>query len=643
MIEAKFKQGIIVITLMIFFINALSLGQEEQKEKEKKLHKINLGEIIVTAKKETISETAMVNEVITEDMEASNAQTLADAVKLLPGIEISVGSKNEHRPYLRGFDSKRITILLDGMPIYEPYYHSLDINQLTVDSIEKIKVVRGGSSVLYGPDSMGGVINIITTRAEKKYSTHWSSFYSNFRTHHHQISQSLSGENIGLFFSSSYAHSPGFRLSTSFKPGINEDGGKRENSDYRRLNLFGKLSFYPKENQTYSLSMGYYTSEFGIPAHAYLSRAKFRRFKDWKKYYMDANGQVDFKPGIALKFKLFYHLYNNIMQDFFDNTYQNVRWQSEYNNYTFGGLAHLFVDMRDNHRLRLGLNLRRDAVKIQDDIGFSWNKYQENVYSIAVEDEFALRKRLFFVAGASIDFLGKQGGRAYSLNPSLGFNYYLNPSLNIHGTVSHKSRFPSLIELYSSISGNPGLEAEHAIIGEIGASWSIQRRHSFELAFFWNDVWNLIERRRLDWGWGIYQNIEKARMRGLEVLTNICFSHSISLSANYTYLDAVNMSKEQPLEYRPQHRFNFDARLLFPSYLNLIFQSSWAVNSYYFSDDKQIKIPSYMVCNLKIERNIFSLLKIFLAIENLFDVDYYKEEGFHWRGRTLMLGFSLRS
>lgn len=625
-------------------MSSLSSGQEEKEKKDKEIHKINLEEIIVTAKKDTISETAMVNEVSAEDIEAANAQTLADAVKSLPGIDITVGSKNEHRPYLRGFDNKRITILLDGMPIYEPYNHSIDTEQLSVDSIEKIKVVRGGSSVLYGPDSMGGVINIITTKAKEKYRFKWSSFYSNYRTHHHQIAQSISGEHGGLYISSSYARSTGFRLSSSFKPGINEDGGKRENSNYSRLNLFGKLSWTPKEEQTYSLAMGYYSSEYGIPAHTDMSIAKFRRFIDWGKYYFDANGQINTGARISLKFKLFYHRYNNIMQDFADNTYQTVRWESEYDNYSIGGIAHAFVDLADSHHMRIGFNLRRDAVSIQDDIELPWKRYHQNVSSIAVEDEFPLRKKLFLVAGTSVDFLTKKGAQesAYSLNPMLGFNYYVNPSMNIHGTISHKSRFPSLRELYSATSGNPQLKAEEAIIWEAGISWSIQNHHNIELAFFWNRVWNLIDRRYLEWGWGVYENIEKARMRGLEIFGNFFLSSSISLSANYTFLDAVNLSKAQPLEYRPKHKLNFDVRLLFPEYLNIIFQSSSAAESYHFYEDGKLKVPSYTVNNLRFEREIMQHLKTFFFIENLFDVSYYKEEGFPWRGRTLMLGFILR-
>jgi len=253
-------------------------------------------------------------------------------------------------------------------------------------------------------------------------------------------------------------------------------------------------------------------------------------------------------------------------------------------------------------------------------------------------------KKLFLVAGASIDFLTKaqEKSSAYSINPLLGFNYFLNPSVNIHGTVSQKSRFPSMSELYSTQSGNPELKAERAIINEIGISWLIQNRHNIELAFFWNYVWNLIDRRYLDWDWRMYENIEEAQMRGLEIFGSFSFSSAISLSANYTFLDAVNISKAEPLEYRPKHKFNADFRFLFPDYINILFQASSAAKSYYFYKDEMFKIPSYTVNNLRIERKIIQSLKVFLFIENLFDVNYYKEDGFPWKGRTLMFGLSLR-
>lgn len=642
----RLKKCVLLIPFLIILVISLSFAQEAKKKEQKKeteIYKVDLGEIIVTAKKDTISETAMVNEVTTKDIEILNAQNVAEAVQSLPGIDITVGSKNEHRPYLRGFDNKRITILLDGMPIYEPFYRSLDVAQLSVDSIEKIKVVRGGSSVLYGPDNMGGVINIITTKARDKNTFKWTSYYSNNRTHHHQISQSLIGEELGLFLSGFYASSDGFSLATSFEPGANEDGDVREKSDYKRLNLFGKISWNPNENQTYSFSLGYYDSEYGIPPHVYQSRAKFRYFKDWKKYYLDTTGQINTESRASLKFKIFYHHYNNILQDFSDNTYSRVRWISEYDNYSVGGITHAFIDLPDNHSMRMGLNLRRDSVRIQDNIGLPWDNYHQNVSSIAVEDEFRIGSKLFLVAGTSIDFLSKSADQnsTHSLNPLVGFNYFMNSSLNFHGTISQKSRFPSMRELYSTTSGNPELKSEEAIISEIGMSLLINNRHNLEFAFFWNRVRNLIDRRYLEWGWGVYDNIEDARMMGLEIFGNFSLSSAITLSANYTFLDAKNLSKDGPLEYRPKHKFNVDLRLFCPEYVNVLFQSSTATQSYYFYNDDKFEVPSYTINNLRIERELFKSLCVFLFIENLFDVDYYKENGFPWRGRTLMLGITL--
>jgi iron complex outermembrane receptor protein len=645
-----FKKFIATILLLLLCLATLSFTQEAKEEKktegEKKeeLHKIDLGEIIVTAKKDTITETAMVNEVTKEDIEVLNAQNLAEAVDVLPGIDVTVGSKNEHRAYLRGFDNQRITILLDGMPIYEPYYRSLDIAQLTTDPIEKIKVVRGGSSVLYGPDSMGGVINIITAKAKDISSFSWKSYYSNNSTHHHNLSLGLAGDKIGAFLSGFYANSDGFRLAGSFEPENNEDGGLRENSDYKRFNIFGKFSWYHHDNQTYSISLGYYDAEYGIPPHTYTSRAKYRYFKDWKKYHIDATGQIEATSQSSLKFKIFYHHYNNILQDFSNITFQRLRWESTYDNYSVGGIAYAFIDLTESHFMRLGLNIRRDIVNVQDDIGLPWDKFRQNVSSLAIEDEFPIGQKFFLVAGTSLDFITKTEGHSStkSINPLIGFNYYLNPSVNIHGTISQKSRFPSLRELYSTSSGNPELEAEKAIISEMGISWSIQNHHNLKFAFFWNKVRNLIDRRYFDWGWGVYENIEDARMLGMEIFGNFSLTPSIRLSTNYTFLDAINLSKDEPLEYRPKHKFYADLRFYYPEYLNVVFQCSSAAQSYYFVNDDKYEVPSYTVNNLRVERQLADYLKIFLFIENLFDVDYYKEDGFPWRGRTFMIGINIR-
>jgi outer membrane cobalamin receptor len=162
---------IIAVPLVMFFlyissIPILAAPQEKQKEKEKEKQKqqIITEEIVVEAqlpKELPISTTSSIK---TEKIESLAPRNLSEVMSYTSGTFVSSGSKNEFRIKIRGFESQRIVLLYDGIPVYEPFFNSFDLKTITADEISNIKVVKGASSVLYGPNAMGGVVNVITKR-----------------------------------------------------------------------------------------------------------------------------------------------------------------------------------------------------------------------------------------------------------------------------------------------------------------------------------------------------------------------------------------------------------------------------------------------------------------------------------------------
>ncbi|MBI5244886.1 MAG: TonB-dependent receptor plug domain-containing protein [Elusimicrobia bacterium] len=102
-----------------------------------------------------------------ESFELREVRDVADALRDVPGASFSVGARNEKQLYLRGFEPRQVAVLYDGIPIYVPYDGYVDLGKLPVANVSGIEVLDGADSVLYGPNSMGGALNIVVREWRK--------------------------------------------------------------------------------------------------------------------------------------------------------------------------------------------------------------------------------------------------------------------------------------------------------------------------------------------------------------------------------------------------------------------------------------------------------------------------------------------
>ena len=180
------KGGFILIGIcfiaLIFF--GVTWAEEAAKSESKKDYQVfDLGEIFVTSEKPpAVQSMAITNEVSAEDIKATNSHTVAEALAYVPGIRVSTGRKNEPMIQIHGMDQTKILVLIDGVPYYETKYGKLDLNEIPVDNVAKIEVTKGAASVLYGPNALMGVVNIITKKPTEKPSAEaisgvWTPWY----------------------------------------------------------------------------------------------------------------------------------------------------------------------------------------------------------------------------------------------------------------------------------------------------------------------------------------------------------------------------------------------------------------------------------------------------------------------------------
>ena len=105
-----------------------------------------------------------ITEITAEEIEATHSRTIAEALSHAPGITVTTGRKGAPTVNIHGINQNKTLVLIDGVPYYETTYGSLNLDSIPTDNVAKIEIQKGVSSVLYGPNALAGVINIITKK-----------------------------------------------------------------------------------------------------------------------------------------------------------------------------------------------------------------------------------------------------------------------------------------------------------------------------------------------------------------------------------------------------------------------------------------------------------------------------------------------
>jgi len=161
----KISFNLLIVAILLF--PSLGYSQKYQEKQEKKLKKDQkkiTEEILVLAEEPKGLPVSTVTKLGATQIEQIKPLDLSEAIRYAPGVVVSSGDKSVYTLKLRGMDAKRIALLIDGIPVYEPYYSTFDLKTISTGGIDSLQITKGPSSVLYGPNTLGGIVNVITKR-----------------------------------------------------------------------------------------------------------------------------------------------------------------------------------------------------------------------------------------------------------------------------------------------------------------------------------------------------------------------------------------------------------------------------------------------------------------------------------------------
>jgi iron complex outermembrane receptor protein len=627
-----------------------------------------LGEITVTASREQIGavgdQTSSV--VKQEEMKKFNRDNVGDALNLLSGVTVTnSGMRNEKMIYVRGYDARQAPLFIDGIPVYVPYDGYVDMNRFTTADLGAIQVSKGFSSVAYGPNTLGGAINLISRKPKAVLE---GDVRAGAASGNEKQAQVNLGSNQSIWYmqtGASYLKSDGYPLSSSFAPTATEDGGLRDNS-YRKDHKFSfKVGLTPNGTDEYALSYYKQHGEKGQPP----STGAFARYWKWpywdkKSLYFVSNTALG--DAENLKLRLYRDKFDNALDIYTNATYSTianpVADRSSYDDSTYGGSVELASKRISRQDIKFVTHYKSDKHIARDGASTITEQFRDTLTSYAVEDNIALGDATLLSLGLTRHTLRPQEvykpGSPFTLpdaksatDAQAGLFHDLDASSRLYVTVADKSRLPTLKDRYSARFStyieNTGLRPESSLNYEIGYQGAPAQESKLEAALFYSDISDKIQT--------VYQpgsttcsttslcqmqNVGKVRSSGIELGLNGMLTSALQLGGNYTLTALKNVSDPTAkVTGVPRHKATAHATYksgeLFEVVSFVEYDSSrWVSNT--------VELSGFTTLNLKGVYHFTRELSAEVGINNATDRNYSLNDGYPNPGRTWFANAALQ-
>jgi len=590
----------------------------------------DLGKIVITATRVPLllkDAPGSVSIITEEEIKSSQAENVGELLEKVAGVEVkSYGLNGMSTLSFRGSSAHQVLVMIDGRPINLASTGSVDLSGYSLDDVERIEVVRGPFSALYGAGALGGVVNIITKNPPQIATTQAGLSFGNFKLSSYTFSHSSRWRKIGYLFTGREAHSD----------------GDRENSWKNSRYFSGKIA-YPSSFASFVLSGGYSQEKKGVPGSLdfptlQASQEDERNWIDLSWSWMRKNSNFSLK-GFLTQDKTIYEnpeAWGGAQRDTTKNKTLGINFQHN-------------IIFSPKHNFIWGADWKEDEVDVRTIDGTSriGGKKKVNCGALYLQDEVKFSPDLALFLGTRYDNHSVYGSR---ISPRLSFIYHLRESTSLRASWGQAFRSPSVNDLYwqedwgwgMGLFGNPDLKPEVSSGYEVGVERIFTSRILGRVTFFSSEVDDLINWVETEaWRWEA-QNVDKASVKGLEGEVKLKPSEKLSLSLNYTYLEAKDEKefKGNFLPYRPQNKFFWSLDYRMWSNLQLHLEGE-LVGERYTNRENTEKLPSYTLLGARITFNLGKKAKVFLKGDNLLDEEYEDMKGYPMPGTTFKGGVEI--
>lgn len=645
--------------ILVLCVSATPCPAEDTHQQ---LGEYTLGEIVVSEKHLGVEAVGTNRTVTAQDIETSGADTLEEALRLLPGLSLKTGGAGTPRIDIRGLRSRHILLLIDGIPFNSTNDGQFDPSLIPVENIARIKISYGSNSVLYGDGGLAGVINIITKKGVQGVQTSAGIEAGERDRWLGKFSLSGGTDKVNFFLSGSALDSDGYVLSADFDETPYEDGDLRENSDRERNNLFANIGFNPTDRLNVGLVVSYLNGEYGIPSTVFDSKdpfsnnPKYERVDDPEGISAQLSASYDIPGAAEIRGSVYINDMEEESNQYDDATYSTQEdlnisglYHKEDETRITGGNLLTRVDLKAAGNIAFGVSTRKEEFdsdgqivekKGKPFVDFS-ESWETETHSVSCEYEIYPLNPLGIVFGYSHHWFQKDQGSDEDKGAYLiGTHYDITDATRIRASFAEKIRFPSIRQLYDKTAGNRDLGEEKSNNYEIGVSQRLGGKTEVSLTGFYLDVDDYIEKDD-----GPYENHDEYRFQGVEFSVETRAVDNLMLRAGYTYMESEDKSpdsEKDELQYRPENKLTlegkYDFRYGFSAYMSLLHES----DQYTYSRKSPLikrEMNDYTIINTRLEKSFFARKIVgYIGIDNLFDDDFEESYGLPREGRTFYGG-----
>lgn len=636
-----------------FFIAAAVLISSYARAQQDTTGK-TLDEVVVTATKSEVkqSQTGKVVSVIDQaTLQRNIGKSLSEILNYQAGIFVN-GANNAlgTNPdiYLRGAGSGNTLILIDGVPVGDPskINNSFDLNNINPGQVERIEILKGAQSTLWGSDAVAGVINIITKKGgDKKLAPNISLSYGSYNTVKASAGIGRKIDKLSYNLNYNYIKSDGFSSAydSTGNAGFDKDGFKQNslqaNFDYKINSKFSITAFSNYEKYTADVDNGAFSDD---------------------KDYTTANN--NFINSLGLEYKYgngSFHFTNTLItaKRISNNDTTADPKNGDYSRGIYKGnsfISELYGNIGLAKKLSLTAGIQRNQQNTdQSNEGYS-RDYSFGYSSTLGKDSAKATNYAVYVSLllTGLKNFNAEAGVRYNHHSIYGSNttYSFNPSYNIDDNtrvfinISSAFKIPSLYQLYSEY-GNKNLEPEKSNNYEVGVqSLSNSKKNSLRLVAFKRDIKNVIIFYTDANYVSYYLNRDTQHDYGFEIESNIAMGNLGNWINNFTYVDGEGEDgnvKVKNLYRRPNFTFNSVLTLMPVKDLTIMpsfrFIGTRIKGQY---DPGPDLMPKYYTVDFYASYNFIKQLRIFTDFRNITDQKYFDIPGYNSRRANYTIGVS---
>ena len=621
-----------------FLAYPLSTSLADDNLADESVAAITLPPIVVSATRlpTPIDEVASSVTVITEeDLARTQARSLPDALRTVPGLNLvqSGGPGGTTSVFMRGTNANHTKVLLDGIDVSDPSAGGFDFAHMLIGDVERIEVLRGPQSGLYGSDAIGGVVNIITKRGEGPAKASLTGEFGSFGTLNEAASLSGAGQRYDYAFNLGHLSSRDVPVTPL---DLLPPGRARNDDSYDNLSLSTKLGADLAENFTVGLVARYVDTSLQFTGDDFSTfpstPAAEQSESDTRQFFSRATGKLslfdgrfDQTVGLAYTDYRRRDLSPGAEPSYNRGDRIKADWQGD-------------IKLTPDQVLTLGLETQRDEIR---DSPISAETDTQAGY-IQLQSSFA--ERLFTTVSLRQDHNDRFGdATTYRVAPALRFE---ETGTTLKGSVGSGFKAPSLTQLFVDFPAfnffaNPNLQPEESVGYDLGFEQKLGPKVQLGATYFHNDIDNLIA---LSDSGTTNVNIGQAETYGVESFVAYQPWQTVSLRADYTYTVAEDATLDRLLLRRPRHKASLSGAWqvtdAFTLSASLLYVGSRIDGNRDFSVQR-LEADPYTVVNLAGSYAISETVTAFARIENLFDQAYQDPTGFLRPGFGIFAGLKV--